>query len=287
MENQLSLVQVFISTKAFLGIEFFINFSDGLDIVHAGFIINKCKGNWQSEPETWDPSVWKDWIKATEEIISPQKANPTITLVSQLQGYQIMKTYIHNFGTEFNFLELIELFQKFDIDQKSNFQTSLHWKYWQLCVHATLENILTLNECLFSFETHISKQQAFEIMKLFLTDYFSKIENFERFELFARIQHLTFEKIHNDLIYSKWLSVYDSLVSQQNNAHRATTVMQAYQVMRVFLESHIGILKFKKFKELFFKIKIGDSQYPLDYQTTYSWFHYAQQLLLEDALKNL
>ena len=287
MEKDLNLAQAFVATKAFLGIEFFINFSEGLDIVHAGFVINKCKENWQLEPETFDPSVWLDWMEAANEIIDFKIANHEITRVSELQAYQIMKKYIQNFANNFNFQDLIALFQKLNIDQQSDFEQSLPWKYWQLCVNATLKNKLTLIESVFGFETQISQTQAFEIMKLFLTDYFSKIENPEKYELFARIQNLKFESIRNDLIYKKWLQTYDSLVGKQSNENHETTIIQAYQIMRTFLESHRGILKFKKFKDLFSKIKIDDSQDPINYQTTYNWFHFAQQILLENALKPL
>ena len=285
MEKKLNLVQLFLATKAFLSIKYFIQYGEELNSLIGDLMCNQVQENWRENFRTLDPSIWIDWIIATNEIINPEIANVTVTQVSELQGYQIMIKFIQNFVKEMPYQELIDLLNELDIAKQSSFKQSLTWKYWQLCCNETIKDRLTLDGSIFSLETKISKIQAFEIMKLFLTDYFSKIYNFEKYELFSRIQNLNFESIHNDLIYKKWLQTYDSLIVKQNNENHETTIMQAYQIMRTFLESHQNILDFQIFEDLFSKIKIDDSQYPIDYQTTYNWFHFAQQLLLETALK--
>ena len=287
MEKKLNLAQLFLATKAFLDIKYFIQYGEELNSLIGDLMCNQVQENWQHDFVTLDPSIWIDWIIAANEIINSKVDSVAVTQVSELNGYKIMIKFIQNFVTEMPYQELFELLESLDIAKQSNFKQSLTWKYWQLCCNETIKDRLTLDGTVFGMETKISKIQAFEIMKLFLTDYFSKIENHMKYEPISSIQHLNFESIHNDLIYKKWLQTYDSLIDKQNNENHETTIMQAYQIMRTFLESNQNILNFKIFDDLFSKIKIKNNGYPIDYQTTYNWFHFAQQLLLEKALKSL
>lgn len=278
MNKILNLAQVFVATKSFLGIKFFKSFSDGIDIIHGGFVINKCKENWQQEPETWDPSVWIDWMQASNEILSPKITDPAVTLVSPLQGYKIMKRYIHNFAYEFKFKDLIELFQQLDIDQNSDFQESQIWKEWLLCVDATIENRLTLDGSLFSLESTISKDQAFKITLFFIKNYC--LTHIKKQITLAKILRKLEIENENSLLYQDWFLAYRELQNEQNT-DKAITVIQAYNVMQRFLEKLKNNLKDQSLNPLLQLLEVDNEQIPIKYESLWNWLHATHSVLLQ------
>lgn len=278
MEKKLNLAQVFVAAKAFLDIAFFKNFSDdidsyGLDIVLAGFAINKCKEDWQSEPETWDPSVWLDWIKASNEIMVPEIVDTAVTLVSPLQGYRIMKKYIENFANEFEFEDLLLLFKRLGIDQKSDFLHSLEWKYWLLCIDSTINKSLSIDGSLISLnEKILSKEQALQVMQIFLQKHILLLDE----KLEKSLRKLNFEKLEGNIFFNIWLELYNKVVNNQNGKIK---IIDAYNIMRLSLEEYFknNKLKFYVIKKL---LSVDDKQLPIEYKIWYSWLNATYAVLL-------
>lgn len=269
MKKELNLAQIFVATKAFFGKIYFDHYSDELGIMHGGFAINKCKDDWQQEPETWDPSVWIDWMKAASAVLGVENINVALQLVSSLQGYQIMKTYLHNFAYAYEFQELITLFQQLDIDQKSDFQESQTWKEWMLCVNATLENRLTLDGSLVSLDSLLSQKQSFEIMQTFLQNENALFdENVKQI-----LKRVVIENRSKNDLYKVWLSIYHSF---ENKLEQKITLIQAYNATRMFVEKYFENDE-KDLKIVQKKLAIDNEQFPVDY---YAWFSWMQAVYI-------
>ncbi len=281
MKKELNLVQVFVATKAFLCKEYFKCYSDELGIMHGNFAINKCKDRWQEEPETWDPAAWIDWMQAANQILNPDVANPAITKVTPLQGYQIMKKYIQNFAYEFEFQELIELFKKIDVDQYSDFTKTNYWKSWQLCVDATLENKLTPDGALLSLDSILSQQQAFEIMQLFLHNYFLKIAGDEQPRWLIDLQNITFAQAQVHVFCQTWFDVYQSFTTAQQQTAEIT-VLKAFNVMRIFFETFKTMNDDARLVTFLKVLEVRPDHIPLIYESLHAWIQAAYRVVIPD-----
>lgn len=273
MNKKLNLVQVIVVAKAFLGKIYFDHYSDDLGIMHGGFAINKCKDNWQQEPETWDASVWIDWMKAASAVLGIESIDVKQTFVSPLRGYQVVKMYLHNFAYAYEFQELITLFHQLDIDQRSDFQTSQVWKEWLLCVDATLENRLTLDGSLVSLETLLSQEQSFEIMQAFLQNQKALFDE----DLKQILKKVVVENRRQNNLYKIWLNLYHSF---ENKLEQKITLLQAYNVARMFVEKYFENYE-KDLKIVQKKLAIDNEQFPVDYYVWFSWMQVVYIIVLK------
>lgn len=272
MKKELNLAQVFVATKAFLGKVYFDHYSDDLGIMHGGFAINKCKDNWQQEPETWDASVWIAWMKAANAVLGVKNINVALQLVSPLQGYQIMKMYLHDFAYTYEFQELITLFDQLNIDQRSDFHTSQAWKEWMLCVDATLENRLTLDGSLVSLETLVSKEQSFEIVQSFLQNEKALFDE----DIKQMLKKIIVENRTQNNLYKIWLHIYNSF---ENKLEQKITLLQAYNATRMFVEKYFENDE-KDLKTVQKKLAIDNEKFPVDYYVWFSWMQAVYTVVL-------
>lgn len=153
-----------------------------------------------------------------------------------------------------------------NIDQKSDFQASQTWKEWMLCVDATLENKLTLDGSLVSLETLLSQEQSFEIMQAFLQN-----ENVKQI-----LKKVVIKNIKQHESYEEWLDIYNSL---ENKAEQKITLLQAYNLMRVFFEKSFKDDE-KNLNEIQKKLAVDNEQFPIDYNIWFSWMQAAYIILL-------
>ena len=118
-------------------------------------------------------------------------------------------------------------------------------------------------------------------MKFFLNNYLKRIDDSKDFELLVHLKDLNFEYIDKDIIFKEWFFIYNSLVKKSGNKLNYITVIQAFNVMRNFLERHINKLKINN---ILIKFMVNSEQIPLEYDVTYAWMHSAYKIILTELV---
>ncbi len=272
MEKKLNLVQVFLATKAFLSKIYFNKYSDDLGSFLGEFSINKCKKDWQQDPETWDPSVWNDWMQSVHVVLNMENVNVQFTIVSSLEAYFIMKNFVQKYAIKLSSDDLIQLSNNLTLKDNQSF----FWKDWLQCIDATITDRLTVDGSLVSLDTIVSEEQAFEIMKIFLKNYLiSKNVFSDSVNMYAILNQ-------NKNIYIDWLIEYSKYKDQHSN-NKNLTVIQAFNVMYKFLKKQKEQMKIinEKYVNLLQMLKVNTEQNPVNYMILYYWLQAAYVSILK------
>lgn len=205
-DTELYIAEAFMVAGTFIGIKFFEVDSDEIDILQAKFfLVVSDDKDWHLEPMTWDTSAWDDWILATKNVLYKEIIDLKDTKISIMQAYLIMKQFVKDFAYEYDFKDLIQLYNEINKDQELEFQNSKQWKQWMFSVGAVLSCMVTNQGFLYKSDNAIfTQQQAYEIMQRFLVNFCLEIKQMKEIKFLLKNDFFKqWEKVYKQVSHNK------------------------------------------------------------------------------------